>query len=158
MEVYIDNLVVKSKMMDGLFFGLIETSNNLRWNKIMLNPSSESKQVKFLASYFCTGESTSIKQNQHHRQIKSPMTVRGIHKLIGFMVSLSYFISRLKTGGFCSSNSSRTTMAYDRMRKLRRHSFCSSSALPTIRFWSLQNLEKNSCYHSLRISCRQWCL
>lgn len=57
MEVYIDELVVKSKSRDDLIFDLTKTFNYLRQNKIMLNTKKHvfvveaGKFLSFMVSY-----------------------------------------------------------------------------------------------------------
>lgn len=62
MEVYIDDLIIKTKREAGLIPDLIKTFNNLRYNKIIPNPTKcifGVRAVKFLVSQYHIRESKS---------------------------------------------------------------------------------------------------
>ena len=103
MEVCIDDLVVKSKRKEDLIPDLVQTFQNLRKYKIMLNPMKcvfgieAGKILGFMVSY--RGIEANTKKVKAIIDMKSPTNVREVQKLAGSMVSLSRFISRLRDRG-----------------------------------------------------------
>jgi len=97
-EAYIDDIVVKSKSRGDLITDLKETFNNLRKNKMMLNPDkctfgvSSGKLVGYLVSQ--RGIEANPKMVKAIEDMQSPRNHKEVQKLAGMMAALSRFISK----------------------------------------------------------------
>ena len=97
-EAYIDDIVVKSKFKGDLFADLEETFNNLRKNKMMLNPDkccfgvSSSKLLGYLVSH--QGIEANPKKVKAIDDMQSPRNKKEVQKLAGMMAALSRFVSK----------------------------------------------------------------
>ena len=96
-------MVVKSKTADNLIADLKETFQNLKKFQWKLNPT---KSIFDVPSGILLGNVVSchgIKANPEKIEVvtkmKSPTYVKDVQKLTGFMVALSYFISRFGEKG-----------------------------------------------------------
>jgi hypothetical protein len=92
-EAYIDDIVVKSKFKGDLIADLEETFNNLRKNKMMLNPDkcsfgvSLGKLLGYLVSY--RGIEAIPKKVKAIDDMQSPHNKKKVQKLAGMMAALS---------------------------------------------------------------------
>ena len=95
-EAYIDDIVVKSKSKGDLIANLKETFNNLRKNKMMLNPDkctfgvSLGKLLGYLVSQ--RGIEANPKKVKAIEDILSPRNHKEVQKLAGMMEALSRFV------------------------------------------------------------------
>ena len=99
MEIYIDDLIIKSKDKDGLVADLKQIFQNMMGYWMMLNPTKcifgveEAKILGLLISH------REIEANPKRIEVilnmESPKDHCHILKLVGHMVSLSHFISKL---------------------------------------------------------------
>jgi hypothetical protein len=98
-EIYIDDLVMKSKEKEDFIPDLEQTFENLRRYWIMLNPMKcifgveEAKILGFLVSH--PGIEGNPKKIEAILNMESPKDHRQIQMLAGHMVSLSRFISKI---------------------------------------------------------------
>ena len=102
-EVYVDDVVVKSKTADTHIFDLTETFKALKVYRWKLNPT---KCIFGIPSGILLGNIVSrrsIKANSEKveavTKMKPPTCVKDIKKLTGCMAALSRFISRLDEKG-----------------------------------------------------------
>jgi hypothetical protein len=97
MEVYVDDVVVKTKNLDTLIEDLKQNFENLKKWKWKLNPNKcvfgvPSRQLlRFLVSH--RGIEASTKQIQAIIEMGPPRCVKDAQKLIGCMAALNRFIS-----------------------------------------------------------------
>jgi hypothetical protein len=102
-EAFIDGIVVKLKRRGDLLDDLKETFDNLRKDKMMLNPKkcvfrvSSGKLFDYMV--LSRGIDVNPKKVETIEQLQSPQTRKEIQKLIGMMVALSRFISKLGKHG-----------------------------------------------------------
>ena len=98
-EVYIDNMVVKSKIVSKHIGDLTNIFEILRGHKLRLNASKCSFGVgssKFL-SYMMTHRGIEVNPDQVKaiNSLQPPRNPKEVQKLIGMMAALNRFISRL---------------------------------------------------------------
>ena len=99
MEAYIDDIVVKSEFRGDLITNLEETFNNLRKNRMMLNPNkcsfgiSSGKLLRYLVSH--RGIEANPKKVKAIEDMQSPRNHKEVQKLAGMMAALSRFVSKL---------------------------------------------------------------
>ncbi|XP_026396131.1 uncharacterized protein LOC113290764 [Papaver somniferum] len=98
MEVYINDMVVKSEQKESHFLDLQKTFNILRQYRMKLNPAKCSYGLssgKFLG-YLMThrGIKANPEQIRAIREMSSPRTKKEVQKLAGRLVALNCFISR----------------------------------------------------------------
>ena len=92
------NLVGKSKSKGDLIADLKETFDNLRKNKMMLNPNkctfgvSSGKQLGYLVSHW--GIKANPKKVKAIDNMQSPRNHKKVQKLAGMMATLSRFVSK----------------------------------------------------------------
>ena len=92
-EAYIDDIIVKSKLKGDLITNLKETFDNLRKNKMMLNPNkctfgvSSGKQLGYLVSHW--GIKANPKKVKAIEDMQSPRNHKEVQKLAGMMAALS---------------------------------------------------------------------
>ncbi|XP_074306470.1 uncharacterized protein LOC141641717 [Silene latifolia] len=115
MEVYIDDMVVKSKQASQHHQHLAETFNTLRKYQMKLNPTKCTFGVssgKFLG-YMVTqrGIEASTEQIRAILQLESPQKPKDVQRLTGRVAALNRFISR---------SSDRCRLFYDVLRKSQR--------------------------------------
>ena len=97
-EAYIDDIIVKSKSKGDLIANLKKTFDNLRKNKMMLNPDkctfgvSSSKLLGYLVSQ--CGIKANPKKVKAIEDMQSPGNHKEVQKLTGMMVALSRFVSK----------------------------------------------------------------
>jgi hypothetical protein len=98
-EVYIDNIVIKSTMADSLLDDLRETFANLDRYNIKLNPKKYSFGVPTgqLLGYLISerGIEGNPEKIQAIINMQPPKTLRHVQQLTGRLASLSRFISKL---------------------------------------------------------------
>ena len=98
-QVYVDDIVIKTKESRTLIDDLRETFTNLRRFRIKLNPAKctfgvpAGKLLGFLVS--SRGIEANPKKIRAIESMKLPETVRDVQKFTGCLASLSRFISRL---------------------------------------------------------------
>ncbi|XP_074271407.1 uncharacterized protein LOC141595343 [Silene latifolia] len=127
MEVYIDDMVVKSKKAEMHMEHLADTFQTLREFKIKLNPSKCSFGVssgKFLG-YMVTqrGIESSKEQIRAILQLESPQKPKDVQRLAGKVAALNRFISRA---------SDRCKLFYDILRKKTRYTSFEKIALALV--------------------------
>jgi len=98
MEAYIDDMVVKSKVMEDHLTDLAETFETLRKHHLKLNASKCAFRVssgKFLR-YLVTHRGIEVNPDQIAalQNLKSPRNPREVQQLTGLTVALNLFISR----------------------------------------------------------------
>jgi hypothetical protein len=97
-EAYIDDIVVKSKLQGNLIADLEETLNNLRKNRMMLNPDkcsfgvSTGKLLRHLVSR--QGIEANLKKVKAIDDMQSQHNQKEVQKLAGIMAALSRFVSK----------------------------------------------------------------
>ena len=97
-KAYIDDIIVKSKFKGNLIADLEETFNNLRRNKMMLNPNKCTfgiplgKLLGYLVSH--RGIEANPKKVKAIDDMQSPRNKKEVQKLAGMMVALSQFVSK----------------------------------------------------------------
>jgi len=97
-EAYIDDIIVKSKLKGDLITNLKETFDNLRKNKMMLNPDkctfgvSLGKLLGYLVSQ--RGIEANPKKVKAIEDMQSPRNHKEVQKLAGMMATLSRFVSK----------------------------------------------------------------
>jgi hypothetical protein len=102
-EVYIDDIVVKSKKRGDLLDDLKETFDNLRKFKMMLNPKkyvfdvSSGKLLGYMV--LSRGIDANPKKVEAIKKLQPPRIRKEIQKLAGMMVAFSRFISKLEERG-----------------------------------------------------------
>jgi hypothetical protein len=98
-ETYVDDVLVKSKKHEDLLDGLKETFNNLHKYKMVLNPKKYVFGVSSgkLLSYMVSSRVIDVnsKKVEAIEQLQPSQSRKEIQKLIGMMVALSRFISKL---------------------------------------------------------------
>ncbi|KAL0427272.1 UNVERIFIED_CONTAM: Retrovirus-related Pol polyprotein from transposon.6 [Sesamum latifolium] len=98
MEVYVDDMLVKSLQMDQHITNLAETFNILRKYRMKLNPAKCAFGVRsgrFLGYMVIEkGFEVNIDKIQAIQEIKSPANLNEVQKLAGRITALSRFISR----------------------------------------------------------------
>ena len=97
-EVYIDDMIVKSKLVSEHLADLTNIFEILRWHKLCLNASKCSFGVgsgKFLG-YMVTHRGIEVNPDQIKAidNLQPPRNPKEVHKLIGMMAALNRFISR----------------------------------------------------------------
>ena len=97
-EIYVDDMVVKSKVVSGHLGGLGGIFNVLRRHKLRLNASKCSFGVrlgKFLG-YMITHRGIEVNPNQIKaiNDLKPPRNAKEVQKLTGMIAALTRFISR----------------------------------------------------------------
>ena len=97
-KVYIDDMVVKSKLVSEHVMDLTSTFEILREHKLRLNASKCSFGVglgKFLG-YIVTHRGIEVKPDQIKaiNNLQSPRNPKEVQKLTGMMAALNWFISR----------------------------------------------------------------
>ena len=98
-EAYIDDIIVKSKSSIDLINDLKETFNNLRKNKMMLNPNkctfgiSPGKLLGYLVSQ--CGIEANPKKVKAIKDMQSPCSHKEVQKLARMMAALIRFVSKL---------------------------------------------------------------
>ena len=98
MEIYVDDMLIKSKKEDTHLDDLKETFTTLRQYQMRLNPSkcafgvSLGKFLGFMVSQ--RGIKAKLEKVQAILEMTSPRTVKEVHKLIGRIVALNRFISK----------------------------------------------------------------
>ena len=98
-EVYVDDIVIKSAEGNNLLADLAETFQSLRTYNIKLNPEKcvfgvqAGKLLGFMVSE--RGIEANPEKIAAIQNMKSPQQLRDVQKLIGFLAALSRFISRL---------------------------------------------------------------
>src|SRR5438105_3046471 len=98
-EVYVDNVIIKSQVKEDLISDLSETFTNLRRFRWRLNfkkcvsgvPSA--KLLSFIVSYH--GIEVNLKKLKDIFKMNSPTALKGVKKLTSSMAALSRFVSRL---------------------------------------------------------------
>ena len=98
-EVYIDDMVVKSKLVSEHLANLTSIFENLREHKLRLNASKCSFGVgsgKFLR-YMVTHRGIKVNPDQIKaiNSLQPPRNPKEVQKLTGMMAALNWFISRL---------------------------------------------------------------
>jgi hypothetical protein len=102
-EVYIDDIVVKSEKCGDLFDDLKETFDNLCKFKMMLNPkkcvfgASSGKLLGYMV--LSRGIDVNPKKVEVIENLQPPRTRKEIQKLVSMMAALSQFISILEERG-----------------------------------------------------------
>ena len=97
-EAYIDDIVVKSKFKGDLITDFKETFNNLRKNKMMLNPDkcsfgvSSGKLLGYLVSH--RGIKANPKKVKAIHDMQSLCNKKELQKLASMAVALSQFVSK----------------------------------------------------------------
>jgi hypothetical protein len=98
MEIYIDDMVVKSKLSQNHLEDLTETFRILRLHKLRLNASKyvfgvgSGKFLGFMVSH--RGIEVNPDQIKAIQELKAPQTHKEVQRLIGMTAALSRFISR----------------------------------------------------------------
>src|SRR6266498_1304045 len=99
MEVYVDDVIIKSRVKEDLISDLSETFTNLRHFKWKLNPEKcvfgvpSGKLLGFIVSY--RGIEANPEKLKDIFWMNSSTTLKDVQKLTGCMAALSRFISRL---------------------------------------------------------------
>ena len=98
MEIYIDDMVVKSKSSENYLEDLTETFRILRLHKLRLNASkcvfgvSSRKFLGFMVSH--RGIEVNLDQIKAIQELKAPQTHKEVQRLTGMIAALNRFISR----------------------------------------------------------------
>ena len=96
MEVYVDDMLIKSKEEFTHLDDLQETFTTLRWYKMKLNPSkcafgvASGKFLGFMVSE--KGIEANLEKVRAILEMASPRTVKEVQKLIGRIVTLNRFV------------------------------------------------------------------
>jgi hypothetical protein len=102
-EVYIDNVVIKTREDEGVISDLAETFDKLRKFKMKLNPDKCTFGVPSRKLLGCMASHHGIDPNREKvmaiTKMKPPERLHDLQKLTGCMAALSRFISRLDIGG-----------------------------------------------------------
>jgi hypothetical protein len=102
-EVYVGDVVVKTREEEGLICDLAETFDNLRKFKMKLNPENCTFDVPLgkLLGYMVShrGIDPNPEKVSVISKMKLPENLHDVQKLIGCMATLSRFISRLSVRG-----------------------------------------------------------
>ncbi|KAL0440091.1 UNVERIFIED_CONTAM: Retrovirus-related Pol polyprotein from transposon.6 [Sesamum latifolium] len=98
MEVYIDDMLVKSRQIDQHLIDLAETFNTLRKYRMKLNPAKCAFGVrsgKFLG-YLVTEKGIEVNPEKIRaiQEMKPPANINEVQRLAGCIAALSRFISR----------------------------------------------------------------
>jgi hypothetical protein len=102
-EVYVDDMVIKTRNLDSLIADLEETFSNLRRFRWKLNPTKcifgvpSGKLLGFIISNREI-EANPVKISAI-TDMGAPATIKDVQKLIGCMAALNRFISRLGERG-----------------------------------------------------------
>ncbi len=98
MEVYVDDMIVKSKLLSNHIIDLHETFQQLCTFNIRLNPEKCVFRVttsEFLGLIVSErGIDANLEKIKTHLESKMPSTIKDIQRLIGRITALSRFISR----------------------------------------------------------------
>ncbi|GKV30032.1 hypothetical protein SLEP1_g38898 [Rubroshorea leprosula] len=98
LEVYVDEIVVKSLKVDDHLTDLEETFNNLRQNRMRLNPAKcifgveSGKFLGFMVSW--KGIEVNLEKIRAIAEMEPPKSVKDIQRLIGRVAALHRFISK----------------------------------------------------------------
>ena len=98
MEVYVDDMIVKSKIAIDHLFDLRETFDRLRFFQMKLNPQKSvfgavsGKFLGFLVSR--RGVEANPKKIRAVLDMRPPATVKGVQKLVGQVASLGRFVPK----------------------------------------------------------------
>jgi hypothetical protein len=103
MEVYVDNVVVKTQEEEGLISDLAETFDKLRKFKIKLNPEKctfgvpSGKLLKYMVSW--QGIDPNPEKVSAITKMKPPESLHDVQKLMGCIAALSRFVLQLSVRG-----------------------------------------------------------
>jgi hypothetical protein len=103
MEAYVDNVIVKTREEEGLISDLAETFDNLSKFKMKLNPEKCTFRVpsRKLLGYMVSrrGIDPNLEKVSAITKMKPLDSLHDVQKLMGCMVALRRFISRLSVRG-----------------------------------------------------------
>ena len=106
MEVYIDDMLVKSRGSDNHLTDLEDTFSTLQEYELKLNAAKCVFRVgsgKFLGYLVSRrGVEANLEQIQAILDVRSPQTVWEVQKLIGMLATLNCFISRSSDKNQCT--------------------------------------------------------
>src|SRR5437667_6838253 len=99
-EAYVDDVIIKSQVKEDLISDLSEMFTNLRRFRWKLNPEKcvfgvpSGKLLGFIVSY--RGIEANPEKLKDIFKMNSSTSLKDVHKLMGYMVALSCFVSRLE--------------------------------------------------------------